>query len=152
VRLKDWVLTTDRFQERARKVKAGTLIDHVNDREIRERLNRIENRDKIPREIEKEGQFNDREEGITNAHVLMVMVNRIESVQRKVQVEYSRERKARIEEIKERLKRLIKKRHLVTEGSQEEEEVLIEIKNVNQELKEDVEKIDEAGRVRVRKL
>jgi crotonobetainyl-CoA:carnitine CoA-transferase CaiB-like acyl-CoA transferase len=152
VRLKDWVLTTDRFQERARKVKAGTLIDHVNDREIRERLNRIENRDKIPREIEKEGQFNDREEGITNAHVLMVMVNRIESVQRKVQLEYSRERKARIEEIKERLKRLIEKRHLVTEGSQEEEEVLIEIKNVNQELKEDVEKIDEAGRVRVRKL
>jgi hypothetical protein len=36
------------------------------------------------------------------------------------------------------------------EGSQEEEEVLIEIEKVNQELKEDVEKIDEAGRDRVR--
>jgi hypothetical protein len=86
MRLKDWVLATDRFQERARRVIVETLIDHVNEGEIRDRLNRIENRDKTPREIEKEGQFNDREEGITNAHVLMVIANRIEKVQRKVQI------------------------------------------------------------------
>jgi hypothetical protein len=63
---------------------------------------------------------------------------------------YSRERKVRLEEIKERLKILIEKQHIVTEGSQEEEEVLIEIERVNQELKEDAERVDEAGRVRIR--
>jgi hypothetical protein len=149
VRLKDWVLTTDRFKERGRRVITETLIDHVNDREQKERI-RIEIGDKLPREIEKEITVNDRDEGITNAHVLMVIINRIESVQRKVQIEYSKERRMRLEGIKERLKRLIEKRQLVTEGSEEEEEVLIEIERVNQELKEDVEKIDEAGRVRVR--
>jgi hypothetical protein len=150
MRLKDWVLTTDRFKERARRCIAETLIDHTNDREQSERLNRIERRDRIPKEIEKEVQVNDRDEGVTNAHVLMVIINRIESLQRTIQLEYSRERKVRLEEIKERLKILIEKRHIVTEGSQEEEEVLIEIERVKQELKEDVERVDEAGRVRVR--
>jgi serine/threonine-protein kinase RIO1 len=105
VRLKDWVLLTERFQERARRVIIDTIIDHIPRQVDRELVNRREiDRSRGPGEIEKEIDVTDKEEGITNAHVLMVVLNRVEGVQRKVQLEYCKERRAALDRVKSDLK------------------------------------------------
>jgi hypothetical protein len=151
VRLKDWVLLTERFQERARRVTTDTIIDHIPRQVDRELVNRREiDRSRGLGEIEKEIDVTDKEEGITNAHVLMVVLNRVEAVQRKVQLEYCKERRAALDRIKSDLKVLTERLVEVTEGSEEEIEIVEKLEQAKLELREDSERLDEAARVRIR--
>jgi hypothetical protein len=92
--LKDWVLNTSEFKEKARKIISDTLLDHVKEYRVTGLAGRAEqNRDRDPSQFEREINVSDKEEGITNAHVLMVIISRLVSLQRRIQIQKSNERK-----------------------------------------------------------
>jgi hypothetical protein len=147
--LADTVNTLE-FKEKARKIISDTLLDHVKEYRGTGLAGRAEeNRDRDPSQFEREINVSDKDEGITNAHVLMVIISRLVSLQRRIQIQKSNDRKKILDSIQKELKELNELRHSTEVDSEEETEILESIDSVTQELKRDAETIDEACKTRI---
>jgi hypothetical protein len=94
--LKDWVFATEDFLSQAPDIIPDVLLDH--DREYRN--NSYADRDlfvknRLPREYEMDLRVIEKGEGIFHAHILLVIINRLLTLQRRVQIEIiKKERKS----------------------------------------------------------
>jgi hypothetical protein len=152
IKLKDWVLTTDTFMTKGRQLILETLLDHEMDENKRTFIIDRYRQDKNmkPKDIENEMTIIDKNEGVTHAHILMVLINRISALQRRVQTEMTKQRGQKLTKLKQDLDRLMTDRHTVMAGSDQELTILADIERTIQDIKSDSEMTDEAGRIRVR--
>ncbi len=102
--LKDWVLSTERFLNLAPDMVRETLLDH--DREMRnkstaERENFVASRNSNC--FESELTLAEPNEGITHAHIFNILLNRVTTLQRRVQCEIVREQRAKLTDINMRI-------------------------------------------------
>jgi hypothetical protein len=152
IKLKDWVLTTDEFLTKGRKVILETIIDHETNNETRQRLRHRQRHDDnmTPKDIEKELVIFDTKEGITHSHVLMVIISRISALQRRIQTEMTRLRGKRLKGLKDKLDELMTRKHTLQDNDEQMTDVLDNIEKTIQDIKNDSETIDNACRTRIR--
>jgi hypothetical protein len=84
--LKDWVFATEDFLNKAPMVIQDVILDH--DKEYSSKSNEERGqyvRDRPPREYEMELEIIRKKDGIFHAHVLMIIINRLVTLQRRVQ-------------------------------------------------------------------
>jgi histidyl-tRNA synthetase len=86
--LKDWILTTEEFASQAREIIRDMMFDHDNRHKNRTQAKRADYiQDRQIKEYEGELDIVGKEEGIVDAHVLMIIINRLTTLHRRVQVE-----------------------------------------------------------------
>ena len=98
--LKDWVLTTEEFLEQAPKIIQDVLLDHDTWYRTRSYIDREKYiDDRLPREYEAEIDVIDKKEGIFNSHILMLIINRLVTLQKRVQGGIIRKGRKKLEQI-----------------------------------------------------
>ena len=150
VTLKDWVLASEDFLDRAPVLLENILLDHderFKDATQEDRQDFI--RDRTSKEYEDELRITDKEEGITNAHILLVVITELQGLQKRIQKEASRKRKAKLQDIRTRLSRAYQELDSTQAGSDRELEVQENIASIRAEISNEAEVIEMASRVRI---
>jgi hypothetical protein len=148
--LKDWVFATEDFLNKASMVIQDVILDH--DKGHSSESN--EERDQYvsgrpPREYEMELDIVRREDGIFHAHVLMIIINRLVTLQRRVQKTIIKKGKEHLNRINREIGEKYEEMDHLPEGSvgeREAQEKLLELKN---ELKNYAENVEHAKRTRI---
>ena len=86
--LKDWVFATEDFLSQAPDVIRDVLLDHDKEYRCKSYVDReafVNNRK--PREYEMDMEVIEKGEGIFHSHILLVIINRLLTLQRRVQTE-----------------------------------------------------------------
>lgn len=103
-KLQDWVLFTDRFKKEAHDIIEQTMLDHSQEYKNKHKMERERFiRGRAIKEYETELMLMDREEGITSAHVMHIIAQRVASKQKQIQRELVRGRARRLEEMQKEL-------------------------------------------------
>jgi hypothetical protein len=100
------------------------------------------------KEFEDELMITDKEEGITNAHVLLVVIAELQDIRKPIQKEASRKRRAKLQDIWTRLARAYQKLDNTEAGSDKEAEVGENIANIKAEISSEAEVTETASRIR----
>jgi hypothetical protein len=148
--LKDWVLASEEFLNGAPMLLENVLLDHderFKDATLENRKEFV--RDRIVKEYEDELRITDKEEGITNAHVLLVVIAELQALQRRIQKEASRKRRAKLQDIRTRLARSYQELDGTEAGSDREAEVQENIASIRAEISSEAEVIEMASRIRI---
>jgi hypothetical protein len=104
--LKDWVLASENFLNGAPVLLENVLLDH--DERFKDGTGDDRNefvRGRTVKEFEDKLRITDQEEEITNAHVLLVVITELQGIQKHIQKEASRKRRAKLQDIRTRLAR-----------------------------------------------
>ena len=147
---KDWVLTSKEFIEKGRKLIEETILDHSiefrqGNREGREKF--VDNR--APKEYESEIKLIEIKEGIFYSHILMVIISKLEHLQRNIQVRKGKEKKQMLDEFNSRISRKYKELDEKEKENIDTAELQEEIRDIQTELRDHVEGIENAKRIRV---
>jgi hypothetical protein len=148
--LKDWVLASEDFLNGAPALLENVLLDHderFKDATLENRKEFV--RDRTVQEYEDELRITDKEEGITNAHVLLVIIAELQGLQKSIQKEASRKRRAKLQEIRTRLARAYQELDGTETGSNREAEVQENIASIRAEISSEAEVIEMASRIRI---
>ncbi len=98
--LKDWVIASDEFMRRAPQVITEIILDHDRIYGTKGSTERDDFKDnRIIKDFEMQLDISDREAGIFNSHVLMIVINRLTTLQRKLQADIIRRGKRTLENI-----------------------------------------------------
>jgi hypothetical protein len=122
--LKDWVRTTKEFLEQAPNMIQEVILDHdkhFRTSSYREREHFVGGR--LLRDYEGEMEIVEKEEGIFNAHILMIIINKITTLQRRVQGEIISKSRREIEKINREIGDTYKLADSLHEDDVREEEI-----------------------------
>ena len=148
--LKDWVLTTKEFLEQAPNMIQEVILDHdkhFRTRSYTERENFVGGR--LPRDYEGEMEIVEKEEGIFNAHILMIIINKITTLQRRVQGEIISKSRREIEKINKEIGDTYKLADSLHGDDVREEEIKEKLTNLKTRLRDMTETIEQAKRTRI---
>jgi hypothetical protein len=148
--LKDWVLLTPEFLEDAPKLLENVLLDHDQVhrwalKEVRERFTQ----GRLPRTYEAVLDCSEKEEGITNAHVLMVALGKLTKLQGKVQRSYVTRRRKKLEEMHQVIGHLYEELDQAAPSSEEQAELADRLEELKTQLRDDAELVERASRIRL---
>jgi hypothetical protein len=148
--LKDWVLATEEFLEQAPKIIQDVLLDHDTHYKYRSYIDReryINNR--RPREYENELDVTDKNEGIFNSHILMLIINRLVALQRRVQGDVIRRGKKTLQQINQDIGDAYLEYDTLAEGDEREAEVKEKILDLKAKLRDYTDNVEQAKRIRI---
>jgi hypothetical protein len=89
----------------------------------------------------------DKEEGITNAHILLVVIAELQGLQKHIQKEASRKRRAKLQDIRTRLARGYQEQDNTEAGSNREAEVQENTDSIRAEISSEAEVTELASRI-----
>jgi hypothetical protein len=95
--LKDWVLASEDFLNGAPVLLENFLLDH--DERFKDATREDRNefvKGRTVKEFVDELRITDKEEGITNAHILLIVITELQGLQKHIQREASRKRRAKL--------------------------------------------------------
>jgi hypothetical protein len=144
------VLASEDFLNGAPALLENVLLDHderFKDAALEDRKEFV--RDRTVQEYEDELRITDKEEGITNAHVLLVIIAELQGLQKSIQKEASRKRRAKLQEIRTRLARAYQELDGTETGSNREAEMQENIASIRAEISSEAEVIEMASRIRI---
>jgi Txe/YoeB family toxin of Txe-Axe toxin-antitoxin module len=148
--LKDWSLSSELFQEQAPKLIADILLDH--DIRLRgaggaERERFLDNR--LPYEYENEIQVNEPKEGVTHSHILMIILEKLQKLQKKVQNNLKYQRKAKLERLSKSLSSLYSRIDSIHAEHPLYNEINEQINEIKNQIRTDTDSIEMANRMRI---
>jgi hypothetical protein len=148
--LKDWALLTPEFLEDAPKLLQNVLLDHdqVQRRSSNEERERF-TQGRLPRAYEAELVCSEKEEGITNAHVLVIALGKLAKLQGQVQKSYVTRRRKKLEGMHQVLGNLYEDLDRADPGSEEQGELTDRLEELKTQLKDDAEQVEKASRIRL---
>jgi hypothetical protein len=148
--LKDWVLATEEFLEQAPKNIQDVLLDHDTHYKHRSYIDKeryINNR--RPREYENELDVTDKNEGIFNSHILMLIINRLVALQRRVQGDVIRRGKKTLQQINQDIGDAYLEYDTLVEGDAREAEAREKILDLKAKLRDYTDNVEQAKRIRI---
>ncbi len=121
--LKDWVLMTEEFTEQAKDIIRDAMLDHDKHFKNRSYRDREEyTQDQQTRQYEGNLDITDQEEGICHAHVLMIIINRLTTLHRRVQAELTKKSREKLSTLHQEIGEVYKQVDSATVGEQQEAE------------------------------
>ena len=146
--LKDWVFATEEFLEHAPKIIQDVLLDHDSYYKSRSYLDREEYiNGRLPREYEAELDVTDKEEGIFNSHILMLVIKRITTLQRRIQMDIIRKGKEKLERINRDIGDAYAEYESINNGDEREGEVMERIMELKTKLRDYTDNVEHAKRI-----
>jgi hypothetical protein len=148
--LKDWVFATEDFLSKAPEVIKDVLLDHdeqYRNKSYADRDQYVRNR--LPREYEMELNVVEKEEGIFHAHVLLIIINRIMTLQRRVQTEVISRGKEKLKRLNREIGEKYEEIDRLPEGDAREGSIMERLADLKEELRDYAENVEQAKRTRI---
>jgi hypothetical protein len=148
--LKDWSLASAMFQEQAPGLIMDTLLNNdifYRSASLDERNNFIGGR--ATNEVELEITVIEPQEGITHMHFIIILLEKLLHLQRKVQNKLKYSRKAALERLSKKLASLYNRIDNCVAGTPEFNEICEQIVEVKNKIKIDADNIEMANRLRI---
>jgi hypothetical protein len=148
--LKDWVFATEDFLSQAPEIIRDVLLDH----DYEYRIKSYEERDiyinnRLPREYEKDLQVMEKGEGIFHAHVLLVIINRLLTLQRRVQTEIIKRGKEKLKNLNKAIGEKYEEIDSLPEGDHRIVGVMSSLADLKGELRDYAENVEMARRTKM---
>jgi hypothetical protein len=148
--LRDWSLASPLFQEHAPEIITNILIEHdvaLRSKSVLEKTQFINGRSVSDFELDL--QLVEPQEGITCSHILMIIIDRLQQLQRKVQNRLKFQRKNRLDNLSKQLSDLYL--HVDRIGAQHDNypEICEQIIEIKSQIKADSDHIEMASRMRI---
>lgn len=148
--LKDWSLSSETFQTQAYDVIRDTLLDHDLEKRYMSQAERCQYIDgRSIAEFEQELQLLESAEGITQAHIFVIILNKLQQLQKKVQNQLKFSRKEKLDKISKQLARLYAKidsMDILHPDFQPLYEQIVDLKN---QIRSDSDMVEMANRLRI---
>ena len=94
-------------------------------------------------------QLDEPEEGVTNAHVFQIILNRLLTLQKRVQIEAIKKRKEGLQKLSNKIAEVYEEMDRVAPGSSREDELADELHGLQTQLKGDADGVESASRMRI---
>ena len=143
-------MATENFLSRAPGVISEILLDHSSQYRNRSYMDRevfVDNRN--PRQYEQDLDILDREAGICNSHILMVIINRLTTLQRRVQTETISQGKKKLDRLNREIGMLYQTLDNLGEGDAREGEIMEDLMNLKTDLRNYTDNVEQAKRIRI---
>ena len=148
--LKDWSLASPLFLEAAPDIVRDVLLDHdATFRNVSHEGRMLYVNDRGVAHYESELQVSEPSEGVTNAHILILVVKKLVNLQKKVQNKLKHKRKKYMENLSRQLGNLYGKIDFLHPQSIAYNECQEKICEIKGKIKMDSEKIESADRMRI---
>jgi len=145
---KDWILGQTEFQQKAEALIAEVLIDHSQHQNMNAQDRQESFGNKHPKEYEASLLLTDEEEGIFHAHILSIIIQKVTQLHTKIQKDLSGKKIREMQGKQDRITYLY--RQLDTqEQNQVRTEILEDIEQTQQELRQEAEEYEKAKQQRV---
>jgi hypothetical protein len=150
VALKDWVFATEDFLSQASDIIRDVLLDHDKKYRCKSYVDReafVNNRK--PREYEMDMEIIEKGEGIFHSHILLVIINRLLTLQRRVQTEIIKKGRDKLRNLSKAIGDKYEEIDKLREGEGRLEDEISSLADLKGELKSYAENVEMARRTRI---
>jgi hypothetical protein len=148
--LRDWSIASPLFQEHAPEIITNILLEHdvdLRSKSVQEKVQFINGR--APADFELDLQLLEPQEGITCSHILMIIIDKLQQLQRKVQNRLKYQRKNKLDNLSKRLFDLYNYVDRIGVQHDEYPEICERIVEIKSQIKADADHIEMASRMRI---